>query len=59
MSAGAKRGSSRRTLSVEFKRKVVDETLVSGASVAEVALLHGVNAPARTLTNYSTSFSLV
>lgn len=39
---GAKR--SRRWHTVEEKRRIVEETLVSGASVSQVARLHGVNA---------------
>jgi len=39
---GAKR--NRRWHSVEEKRRIVEETLVSGASVSQVARLNGVNA---------------
>jgi transposase len=39
---GAKR--NRRWHTVAEKRRIVEETLVSGASVSQVARLHGVNA---------------
>lgn len=39
---GAKR--TRRWHTVEEKRRIVEETLISGASVSQVARLHGVNA---------------
>jgi transposase len=42
VSGGAKRG--RRWHTVEEKRRIVEETLVSGASVSQVARMHGVNA---------------
>lgn len=38
------RESKRRFRSMEEKRRIVEETLVSGASVARVARAHGVNA---------------
>ena len=41
--AGA-RAVQRRRFSAEFKRGVVDETLVPGASVAAIALRHRLNA---------------
>jgi transposase len=34
----------RRYLELEQKRRIVEETLVEGASVAQIARLHGVNA---------------
>ena len=37
-------GRRRRYWSDEEKRRIVAETLVSGASVSEIALKHGVNA---------------
>ncbi len=37
-------GSKRRFRTVEEKRRIVEETLVPGASVARVARAHGVNA---------------
>ena len=37
-------GSKRRFRTVEEKRRIVEETLQSGASVARVARAHGVNA---------------
>ena len=37
-------GSQRRRRSVEEKRRIVEETLEAGASVARVALRHGINA---------------
>jgi len=37
-------GCHRRYWSDEEKRRIVAETLVSGASVSEIALKHGVNA---------------
>jgi transposase len=36
--------SKRRYLPVEAKRKIVEETLAEGASVAHIARAHGVNA---------------
>lgn len=36
--------SERRQYSHAFKRQIVEATLVSGASIAGVALLHGINA---------------
>lgn len=39
-----KRGPQRRRHSLEEKRRVVEETLEPGASVARVARAHGVNA---------------
>ncbi len=38
------RGSRRRFRTVEEKRRIVEETLQAGASVARVARAHGVNA---------------
>src|SRR5207302_9904517 len=38
------RGPDRRRRAVGEKRRIVDETLQSGASVARMALAHGVNA---------------
>ncbi|PND29620.1 IS66 family insertion sequence hypothetical protein [Achromobacter pulmonis] len=35
---------SRRRYPVEYKRQVVQESMVAGASIARVALTHGVNA---------------
>ena len=43
LSGGLEVGSRRRRSAVE-RRRVVEETLVAGASVARVALKHGVNA---------------
>ena len=43
LSGGLGTGSRRRRSAVE-RRRVVEETLVAGASVARVALKHGVNA---------------
>jgi transposase len=37
-------GSKRRFRTVEEKRRIIEETLVPGASVARVARAHGVNA---------------
>ncbi|MGB7603381.1 MAG: transposase, partial [Candidatus Sulfotelmatobacter sp.] len=37
-------GSKRRFRTVEEKRRIVEETLLPGASVARVARAHGVNA---------------
>lgn len=37
-------GRRRRWRTVEEKRRIVEEALAPGASVARVALLHGVNA---------------
>jgi transposase len=34
----------RRYLELEQKRRIVEETLAEGASVAQIARLHGVNA---------------
>ena len=34
----------RRYLALEEKRRIVEETLVEGASVARIALTHGLNA---------------
>jgi transposase len=42
--AVVKRESQRRRWPVEEKRRIVEQTLKSGASVARVALAHGVNA---------------
>lgn len=36
-------GRKRRSFAREFKRQVVEETLVAGASVSGVALRHGLN----------------
>jgi len=36
--------SKRRYLALEEKRRIVEETLVEGASVARIALAHGLNA---------------
>src|SRR5580704_18446796 len=36
--------SKRRYLELEQKRRIVEETLVEGASVARIALAHGLNA---------------
>ena len=36
--------SKRRYLAREEKRRIVEETLVEGASVARIALAHGLNA---------------
>ena len=41
---GAKGKRSRRSWSAEEKRQIVGEAMVSGASVAEIARRHGVNA---------------
>jgi transposase len=41
---GAKGKRSRRSWSAEEKRQIVDEAMASGASVAEIARRHGVNA---------------
>ena len=41
---GAKGKRSRRSWSAEEKRQIVDEAMVSGASVAEIARRHGVSA---------------
>jgi len=35
--------SKRRYLALEEKRRIVEETLVEGASVARIALAHGLN----------------
>jgi transposase len=40
---GGRGERSRRWRTVEEKRRIVEETLVPGASVAQVARLHGVN----------------
>lgn len=37
-------GTSRRRYPVEYKRQVVQESMGSGASIARVALAHGINA---------------
>jgi transposase len=42
--AGAETASKRQRRSVAEKRRIVEETLVEGASVARVARAHGVNA---------------
>ena len=42
--AGAGSGPKRQRRSVAEKRRIVEETLVEGASVARVARAHGVNA---------------
>jgi transposase len=42
--SGAKGKRSRRSWSAEEKRQIVDEAMASGASVAEIARRHGVNA---------------
>jgi len=36
--------AKRRYLALEEKRRIVEETLVEGASVARIALAHGLNA---------------
>jgi len=36
--------TSRRRYPVEYKRQVVQESMMSGASIARVALAHGINA---------------
>jgi transposase len=36
-------GPERRHLALEEKRRIVEETLVEGASVAKIALAHGLN----------------
>lgn len=36
--------ASRRRYPVEYKRQVVQESMMSGASIARVALAHGINA---------------
>ncbi|CAM5447170.1 transposase [Eoetvoesiella caeni] len=36
--------NSRRRYPVEYKRQVVQESMVGGASIARVALAHGINA---------------
>jgi hypothetical protein len=41
---GTKAKRSRRSWSAEEKRQIVDEAMVPGASVAEIARRHGVNA---------------
>jgi transposase len=41
---GGRGERTRRWRTVEEKRRIVEETLVPGASVAQVARLHGVNA---------------
>jgi transposase len=42
--SGAKGKRSRRSWSAEEKRQIVDEAMAPGASVAEIARRHGVNA---------------
>jgi len=42
--AGETRAVQRRRFSAQFKRAVVDETLIPGASVAAIALRHRLNA---------------
>lgn len=42
--SGTKAGRRRRLWSVDEKRRMVEESSAPGASVAEVALRHGVNA---------------
>ena len=41
---GVRAGRKRRSWSVEKKRRIVDESLEDGASIAEVARRHGLNA---------------
>ena len=43
-SAGAQSGRKRRSWNLDEKRRIVDETLEDGASIAEVARRHDLNA---------------
>ena len=43
-SAGAQSGRKRRSWNIDEKRRIVDETLEDGASIAEVARRHDLNA---------------
>ena len=43
-SAGAQSGGKRRSWNIDEKRRIVDETLEDGASIAEVARRHDLNA---------------
>ena len=44
MSLGSLPNPMRRRYSLEFKRRVVQESMASGASIAGVAMAHGLNA---------------
>lgn len=44
ISIGPVAGTLRRRYSLEFKRRVVQESMASGASIAAVAMAHGLNA---------------
>ena len=44
ISIGPVAGTLRRRYSLEFKRRVVQESMASGASIAGVAMAHGLNA---------------
>lgn len=44
ISIGPVAGTLRRRYSLEFKRRVVQESMVPGASIAGVAMAHGLNA---------------
>ncbi len=43
-SVGAQSGRNRRSWNIDEKRRIVDETLEDGASIAEVARRHDLNA---------------
>lgn len=44
LSSVSSTATSRRRYPIEYKRQVVQESMVNGASIARVALAHGINA---------------